>query len=259
MIRRVYSISCVTNIKTQRLQGPAPLQHTILKDLKTSGITLQTLHPKHFDQGIILAQDHFDLPEDASTDINLLRQLMSHRAAELLVTNLRKGIFLPPMTAATQIIHRPQSHAPKITSEDAHIAWTEWSTDEILRAQAAIGPLWSNWSYKDAHGKHQLLRIQWHELRNISTQCPPSAAGVPAIIPARTDAATSEEGPRSQVGGVWTRDGHFLSPSCVTIAGRKKGWPGNAGRTVDYLWTLAKTGSTEEEMRSNVEDNPRLC
>lgn len=131
------------------LRGPAPLHHTLLAGRTRTGVTLQTLHHEHFDHGIILDQTPapgFEIPNPETCTVPELLHLVAPKGAEMLVNGIRNRIFVPPLkdagwrgaTGDDSIIH-----AAKITPEDRHIDWKNWTWKEISRRQRVLGPLWN--------------------------------------------------------------------------------------------------------------------
>ncbi|KAI9811472.1 MAG: Methionyl-tRNA formyltransferase [Pycnora praestabilis] len=138
-------------------RGPAPLHHTLLAGCKNTGITLQTLHPKHFDHGTILAQTPlpgFSIPVPGASpecfSVAELLHLVAPKGAEMLVQGIRDQVFVEPTVDMGwhQGSEDPPSvrRAPKITSEDSHIDWKTWTSKEILRREAVLGPLWNKFT-----------------------------------------------------------------------------------------------------------------
>ncbi|KAB8606255.1 hypothetical protein FH972_025885 [Carpinus fangiana] len=131
------------------LWGPAPLHHTLLEGRTASGVTLQTLHPKHFDSGDILSSVSFDLPANGWLSYPELRDFAADHGANLLVDSLRRGLYarsqasknLP--TGDTGHKHAG-SHARKLTPEDAHVDWATWSAERVLRTVNALGRVWND-------------------------------------------------------------------------------------------------------------------
>lgn len=226
------------------LRGPAPLQHTLLHDIRKTGISLQTLHPKKFDHGHLIAQDAFDLTNELSSSIPDLRNYMAERGAKLLVDSLRTGAFVPPYASLQRAVVTTASEAPKLSKEDAHINWQKWSSDYIIRAQKAMGTLWSNWQYNaldKASGKvkRKSLRIQWHDLSIEQRDVPEINAG---FMPGRP---VIQDG----LGAILTSDGKLITPGSVTIEGRKRGWPGDSKKTMQYLLDISMEQDDKEDGR----------
>jgi hypothetical protein len=176
-------------VNSKSLRGPAPIVHTLLAKRNWTGVTVQTLHPKHFDQGIILAQTPspgfpVDLASVSQTD---LAREIAPVGAEMLVRTLRDGLFVPPVRALPTYVetelarHNAQlKHAPKITAEDRHIQWTlnaneqlsssgvnSWTVDEIMLRDRALGNLWDMTTYSQCHGQrpHKSQRVIFHGWR----------------------------------------------------------------------------------------------
>ena len=125
---------------------------------------MQTLHPKDFDRGTILAQTPYPGLSHEATNVNQLEALITPKAAEMLVQGIRDRIFVPPLHDVGWHEDDPQltelRHAPKITPEDRHIDWGKWTAEEILRRHQVIGPLW-NFAQSSAAGKIRTQRIIW--------------------------------------------------------------------------------------------------
>ncbi|MCJ1404133.1 Methionyl-tRNA formyltransferase [Xylographa trunciseda] len=142
-------------------RGAAPIQWALLHKCKMTGITLQTLHPRHFDEGKILLQTPhpgLEIPNTDSITPSELTDFLAPKGADLLLRGLRERVFssrndLKPKSDLT----RP---APKITPEDRHIDWSKWSAQEILRRHRIIGPLWSRAAVGHVPGKDE-KRVVW--------------------------------------------------------------------------------------------------
>lgn len=110
-------------------------------------MTVQTLHPEHFDQGTILAQTPYPGFEHGCSTVPELLTLTSSKGAEMLVHCINNRLYLQSAKSP----NRPQDDritataraAPKITSQDKFIDWNTWTGEVIIRRHLAIGPLWS--------------------------------------------------------------------------------------------------------------------
>ncbi|KAL4896462.1 hypothetical protein BDV59DRAFT_198839 [Aspergillus ambiguus] len=137
------------NSPNHSFRGPAPLHHTLLAGRSTTGVTLQTLHLKHFDHGAILQQTPppgFDIPNPDSCTVPELLNIVAPKGAEILLDGIRKGLFVPPVEDAgwrSSNMTGTLVHASKIIPEDRHIDWASWSSMDISRRNRVIGPLWS--------------------------------------------------------------------------------------------------------------------
>lgn len=207
-----------------RLRGPAPLQHTLYQGSRTSGITVQTLHPKHFDQGLLLAQAPFELPSEGKCTHEELVDYVKPLAADLLVDTLRKDLYRDPVSIVSPESDNA-SHAPKMNRDDARVDWSSWSTDRVLRMQRANAPLWNCIQdfaeYEESTYKGiKDLRIQWHGLKvaDVATDAPRQAGTLETYED--NCEASDVKGPR--VSGVWTCNGNFLGAESLTISGRRK-------------------------------------
>lgn len=163
------------------LRGPAPLQHALLAGRRLTGVSLQTLDPKAFDHGVVLAQT----PSDAShasalripatcTTVPALQSLVTPVATRMLVDALRAGLHVPPLQDRgwTPTVAQAASllHAPKITKHDrrltaAILRASDGETSDpalgtrgvLARRQAAIGPLW--FLSRDRQGRRKRVII----------------------------------------------------------------------------------------------------
>ncbi|MCJ1389256.1 Methionyl-tRNA formyltransferase [Xylographa bjoerkii] len=142
-------------------RGAAPIHWALLHNCKMTGITLQTLHPHHFDQGNILLQTPhpgLEIPNPESITTTEFSAFLAPKGADLLLQGLREHIFLSESDPKAMVgLTRP---APKITPEHRHIDWCKWSAEEILRKHRVIGPLWSKAAARGPPGKDE-KRIIW--------------------------------------------------------------------------------------------------
>ncbi|MCJ1379100.1 Methionyl-tRNA formyltransferase [Xylographa soralifera] len=142
-------------------RGAAPIHWALLHNCKATGITLQTLHHHHFDQGNILLQTPqpgLDIPNPDVITPTELSAFLAPKGADLLLRGLRELVFLSgPDSKPTTGLIRP---APKITPKDRHIDWAKWSAQEILRRHRVIGPLWSKAAVGRPPGE-TVKRIIW--------------------------------------------------------------------------------------------------
>lgn len=163
-IPRPLSPSMRSFLKSCSFRGPAPLHHTLLSGETNIGISLQTLHPYHFDQGEILAQTEFPGFEHLCSTVPQLLAVVAPKGAEMLVKGLKDRVYVPPTqhVASPQVEDggRPPRHAPKITPENRHIDWDTWTADRILRTHRVLGPLW-NTTQTLLAGQTREKRIIW--------------------------------------------------------------------------------------------------
>ncbi|RMJ26673.1 hypothetical protein PHISP_02485 [Aspergillus sp. HF37] len=130
-------------------RGPAPLHHTLLAGHTRTGVTLQTLHPTHFDNGVILDQTPapgFEIPNPDSCTVPQLLEVVAPMGGRMLLDGIKSGLFVPPVKDAGWRASEGQEtliHAAKIKPEDRHIDWANWPWAEINRRNRILGPLWS--------------------------------------------------------------------------------------------------------------------
>ncbi|KAF2199086.1 Formyltransferase [Delitschia confertaspora ATCC 74209] len=128
------------------LRGPAPIHHTLLKQRERTGITVQTLHPKQFDQGMILAQTPYPglAVPDNSTPSQLL-DMLTPVGAKMLVDVIKNGAYIPPLKKAGWYPSSDSDsldHAEKITKEHHRVDWKRSRIDDLLLRHRVLGDLW---------------------------------------------------------------------------------------------------------------------
>ena len=120
---------------------------------------MQTLHPKHFDQGTILTQTPYPGFEHGCRTVPELSTLMSSKGAEMLVHSISNRLYLQSAessdTSQNNSTAATARSAPKITTKDKLIDWNTWTAEVIIRRHLAIGPLWS--FLKSAQGVRRLI------------------------------------------------------------------------------------------------------
>lgn len=114
-----------------------------------TGVTLQSLDTEKFDHGKILAQEGFSIPYSSRCTYPQLLDLVTPKAAEILVKGLRKRAFVPGYASndIPEYLTRKQNsirHAPKITTEDRRIDFATMSSEEIERKDRVLGRVWFN-------------------------------------------------------------------------------------------------------------------
>jgi methionyl-tRNA formyltransferase len=127
------------------LRGPAPIEHAVLNRRSHTGVSIQTLHPKHFDQGIILAQTPAPgIPIPHGTTAASLESQLAKTGADMLLDVLKSHKFAPPLQDvgwyATS--NGPTDHAGKIAKSDRFIDFSTHTMDEILARLHALGNPW---------------------------------------------------------------------------------------------------------------------
>ncbi|KAL9108767.1 MAG: hypothetical protein Q9187_008254, partial [Circinaria calcarea] len=197
-------------------RGSAPLHHALLAGCTRTGVSLQTLHDKHFDHGIVLARTPlpgFQIPNHDGATVPELLSLVAPKGADMLVQGIRERLYVPPLQEVQQqtedgnkLLTRP---APKIVPDDRHIDWGSWTSETILRKQRILGSLWNTLSVMETHSQRtHHKRIIWSSSFQKVANFPKPLS--PGQIRISADASTSGQGindPRVYVG---TTDGQVL-------------------------------------------------
>ncbi|KAL4398964.1 Methionyl-tRNA formyltransferase [Malassezia pachydermatis] len=117
------------------LRGAAPIQWALARGYTETGITVQQLHPTHFDQGGILKQVPFAIPA-GSTYLSLLPSI-AERGAQLLVDVMAT---LPTCHTQLQSQHgMPGTRAPKLAPKFSVVRWDRWTAASIDGRQRGFG------------------------------------------------------------------------------------------------------------------------
>ncbi len=210
--------------------GPAPLHHTLLSGCQKSGVTVQTLHLEHFDQGAILAQTPHPGFEHGCSTVPELLTLMSSKGAEMLVQSISNRLYLQ----SAKNSETPQDHgklataraAPKITSQDKFIDWNTWTAEVIIRRHLVIGPLWSF-----AKNGENVRRLIWTTGFSISEEVA-TCTDIPVgrlVVLAKEDCADG------QGAYVRTCDDQVLKVDRIKIAGGVESSPLRAAQKADMI------------------------
>jgi len=200
------------------LRGPAPIHRALLHNDTHTGVTLQTLHPQHFDRGDIVAQTPaIAIPKTAT--VETLLPTLGHAGADLLTQSLKTQSFLPPYSSksSSHSTHGLLRHAPRITSSDHKIDPEHDTANKILTYSRVLGRLSCPAS----------LTIF---LQNIT----PFKAASPIQITGLTDVTDELPSTQSAVKTTYsirrhnndwklllrTVDGRFLTPESINVPGR---------------------------------------
>ena len=123
-----------------KFSGSSPIQHALMNDCKTTGVTIQTLHPTKFDHGDIICQSG---PIKISENDNFisLQTTLSQVGADLLAVVISAGIYVDPKP-----LKSPETYslAPKLTPSMSEIVWEHMTSRQIRRLNDALGPLHSH-------------------------------------------------------------------------------------------------------------------
>lgn len=217
-------------LTTASFRGPAPLHHTLLAGRNTTGVTLQTLHPKKFDNGTILSQTPppgFDIPNVDACTVPELLNLVAPKGAQLLVDGIKNGVFVPPVQDAGWRSSESSDnliHAAKIKPEDRHVDWANWSLLDLNRRNRVLGSLWSSAlvSTKPTDGP-----LSFHRKRVILTDIeevePPAGSHSFAVVPGLpfVNCPHPVEPKKNRALYVFTRDGKALRINQMKVEGEQ--------------------------------------
>ncbi|KAI5965823.1 FMT1 [Candida pseudojiufengensis] len=121
-----------------KYSGSSPIQHAIMNDDQTTGVTVQTLHPTKFDHGRIISQsDEVPILND---NYRSLEYRLGAEGGELLKTCIKDSLFVEPQGIESSF---KRSFAPKIDKTKRQILWNQYSARQIERLNDALGPLFT--------------------------------------------------------------------------------------------------------------------
>lgn len=190
---------------------------------------MQTLHPKHFDRGTILAQTPYPGFLHGCKTVPDLLALMSSKGAEMLVQSINSRLYLNPVESPNVLQDNRKEiarAAPKITSQDRLIDWNKWTAKEIIRRHRAIGPLWSF-----AKNKGKVKRLIWSTGFKQRTRVP----YIRDCQVGRLMVFGDEECADKQVAYVRTIDNRYLGVRRIKIEGDVENPPLRAAKKADMI------------------------
>ena len=223
----MYNVHGFPLIKEYSFHGPAPLHHTLLSDCKHAGVTVQTLHPKHFDRGRILAQTDPPGWEHRCGTVPELLEQVAPAGADMLLSCIKNRLYLNDNDIPEQVRDAQEAAvaaarvAPKITPNDRFINWETWTAEEIMRRHRVIGPLWSSARFNDEEksGKRIIWSAGFDQTSNTPTVDVP--IGQPVVI-----------GTESSAQSVYVRtcDNRMLAIGEIKIEGGEQAKPIQAAK-----------------------------
>lgn len=144
--------------------GPAPIYHTLLNGTPIAGVTIQTLHLKEFDKGMILLQTLPPIEVPERTSYQTLHDVLAVHGAEMLVDTCRRRLFVPPLHPVVND-YKP-SKAPKIMpTEHTRVDWQVLAAEDVERKCGALSTMWCKFGSRE---EPQLLRNRRAILSDIS-------------------------------------------------------------------------------------------
>ena len=115
-------------------RGPAPIYHSILNGDRHTGVSLQTLHPKKFDEGIIFDQSYPVPIEENETFLSLWDRL-ALKGAEMLLNCVQNRTYQHPTPIQT---FTEPSYASMVTKQ---IDWYKITAVEASRLARCVDPI----------------------------------------------------------------------------------------------------------------------
>lgn len=168
------------------LRGAAPIHWAIIRGLRDTGVSIQTLHPTKFDHGVIIDQTaRMPIPDNAT--YHTLASTLAPIGAALLVNALRSRLYLPPL----RDVEAPASSslAPRISTQDRFLDCSSQTAEELARRARALTKLYAVAESSDG----QKFRLQFLDVE----ACPRKAdlpKGIPyALIDKSRDVKTSDD------------------------------------------------------------------
>lgn len=120
-----------------KFSGSSPIQYAIMNDCKSTGVTVQTLHPTKFDRGNIIRQSK-DVDIGSREKFDSLRDRLAVVGAGLLESVLAGGDIANPTFVKSSEIY---SLAPKILTGLSAVSWDYLTCRQMCRLEDALGPL----------------------------------------------------------------------------------------------------------------------
>ncbi|KIW82561.1 hypothetical protein Z517_05588 [Fonsecaea pedrosoi CBS 271.37] len=219
------------------LSGPAPIQWAIILGRERTGVSLQTLHPTRFDEGIVLDQTPppgLEIPHPNDITAQELTSYLALIGAQMLVNAIRNRLYIPPYNAvdSSNMAGKDLTRAPKITSELCAIDFEALTKPEIIRRNRALQSL--HGFVRFGPEPSQVLRINFGaDMRNIRDGDVPEEvrvaaqampAGVPyAIIAAHENVNESSEPLIINARPDKYQEGCQIVIPTITVSSRAKG------------------------------------
>ncbi|KAF3047254.1 Methionyl-tRNA formyltransferase [Didymella keratinophila] len=152
------------------LRGSAPIEHAILKCREHTGVSVQTLHPRRFDEGVVLAQTPkpgIKVSEGETREE--LGEKLGDIGAEMMIDVLKKGAFVEP-SEGKGWYDGVTDYAPKITKRDSFIDFGNMSVQEVLAVNRALGDMWCLLPNGE--------RLVMHEIAQTASNCRDGRTGL---------------------------------------------------------------------------------
>lgn len=195
-------------------------------------MSLQTLHPTSFDEGIILDQTPWpgiDIPEGC--DYSGLLKTVQPLGADMLLKAINNHLYLPPYNdagwakdaAGGKRVHK---HAPKIETAHKLLSFETMDSSRITRMSRAFGSTWTFAAVPTRTLELKRSRIIFPKPfkillpSSISTDRNTNIPGIPPGLPYWPErAADDEEGSADHPLLVNTIDGKTVSTNSIKVEG----------------------------------------
>lgn len=161
-----------------RFKGAAPIHWTILHGLRTTGVSLQTLHESRFDEGVILDRVSISIENPDTCTFKQLRDQLGPVGAEILINGLREKRYLSQGSAVKSFEAEVPTYAPKIKKQHSAINPQLHGSEQILRMQRAFETLWAH--AQDLEGN--ILRVLTNSVAVGDISSPEFSALVPEAL-----------------------------------------------------------------------------
>ena len=145
------------------LRGAAPVHWAIMLGRKHTGVTIQSLHPQKFDEGVILDQTPAPgIPVNHTW--GGLTDTLAAFGAEMLINAIRTRLYVQPYVPLPPRRFDEIALAPRIASEHRQVDFNTLSAEDILRRKNALHKLHS--FAQTSTGERIRLVMSWdmHEL-----------------------------------------------------------------------------------------------
>jgi len=189
------------------LPGAAPVQWSIMFGRRYTGVSIQTLHPTKFDEGVVLSQTPSPglvIPDPDSITAAELRDRLAPVGAEMLVQAIRDRLYVPPHKAVKR--KEPSLplgifKAPRITTEMKAVDFQTMTRLVITRRNRAIPKLWAIGETREQTSPERRIIFEPEGLRTIRMSFEHNAmklavdqipAGVPFTIVHKSESIRSK-------------------------------------------------------------------
>jgi methionyl-tRNA formyltransferase len=141
------------------LRGSAPIEHAVMLQRPYTGVSVQTLHPARFDEGVVLAQSPAPgLAIGGDETAEALKERLAQVGAQMMVDVLVQRRFVQPVTGAGWY-KGVTTYAPKITKQDRFVAFESMSMARVLAVQRALGDTWCLLADGERLVMHELVAL----------------------------------------------------------------------------------------------------